>query len=160
MKCAVSILCFCFHDLNRNRQLVLKSYITCAKVQSKHMLNTSEHWLNAIDFIGKFENKHFWIITQHTFNTTPNYIHKHANWDKWVKVLQKLLQFIPCFISKYIHKHVDYVLDVNEIVLEIVATHPQLCFLCNLLFLTIFLHQYQFNFSSTFLARISKNGNK
>jgi hypothetical protein len=33
---------------------------------------------------------------------------------------------------------VDYDLDVNENVLEIVATHPQLCFLCNLLFLTIF----------------------
>jgi hypothetical protein len=110
-------------------------------------------------FYRQIQNKHFWIITQHTFNTTPNYIHKHVNWDEWVKVLQKLLQFIPCFISKYIHKHVNYDLDVNENVLEIVATHPQLCFLHNL-FLTNFLHQYQFNSSSTFLARVSKNGNK
>jgi hypothetical protein len=70
----------------------------------------------------------------------------------------KIVTIHPSFISKDIHKHVNYDLDVNENVLEIVATHPQLCFLCNLLFLTIFC--IDINSSSTFLAHISKNGNK
>jgi hypothetical protein len=43
------------------------------------MLNTSEHWINAIDFIGTFEISIFELW--HTFNTIPNYIHKHVNWD-------------------------------------------------------------------------------
>jgi hypothetical protein len=72
-------------------------------------------------------------MTQHTFNTTPNYIHKHVNWDYDIsESASKFVKIHPLLHLKYIHKHVIYDLDVSENVLEIVAIHPQLYFLCNL----------------------------
>jgi len=72
-------------------------------------------------------------MTQHTFNTTPNYIHKHVNWDYDISESASKIVKIHTFLHlKYIHKHVIYDLDVSENVLEIVAIHPQLYFLCNL----------------------------
>ncbi len=151
---------FVFMILIKNRQLVLKSYITCAKVQSKHMLNTSEHWLNAIDFINKFKINIF--ESWHNTHSTLPQITSINMWMVimiWLKVLQKLFQFILNFTPKYMHKHVNYDLDVSENDLKIVAIHPQLCFRCNVVFNNS-LHWHQFNSSSTFLTHISKNGNK
>ncbi len=157
MKCALSILCFCFHDLNSNRQLVSKSYITNAKVQSKHVLNTSEHWLHAIDFISKFKISNFsWHNTHLTLLQITSIIYEWWTWFNW-KCL-KIWQFILNFTPKYMHKHVNYDFDVSENDLEIVTIHPQLCCRCNVVFNNS-LHWYQFNSSSTFLACISKNGN-
>jgi hypothetical protein len=45
------------------------------------MLNTNEHWINAIDFIGTFEISIFESWQNTHFKTTPNYIHKHVNHD-------------------------------------------------------------------------------
>ncbi len=50
-------------------------------MQSKHTLNTNEHWINAIDFIGTFEISIFESWQSTHLNTTPNYIHKHVNHD-------------------------------------------------------------------------------
>jgi hypothetical protein len=46
------------------------------------MLNTSEHWINAIDFIGTFEINIFksWHNTRLTLPQITSTI-KHVNWD-------------------------------------------------------------------------------
>jgi len=110
VKGAFSMLCFCFHNLNRNGQLLKKSYITCAKVQSKHMLNTNEHWINAIDFIGTFEINIFESWQNTHFNTTPNYIHKHVNHD--LAIFCRVFSFQIANLWK----HKSYTQPINKLV--------------------------------------------
>jgi hypothetical protein len=68
-------------------------------VQSKHMLNTNEHWINAIDFIGTFEISIFESWQNTHFNTTPNYIHKHVNHD--LAIFCRVFSFQIAYLWKH-----------------------------------------------------------